>query len=609
MKIVAWNCRGLNDPYSLTVPYLVWIYRLKLPMFLFISETKMKFACAAARLSTINTTSAFGWDSDRSSGGLLVLGWSNDEIECLYSSKKFILCKMIDMNGSLKYVLFFYGEPQVENRKIIWEQLQWFLEEFKIVLVIGDFNQVESGSEKLGGLTQIRGIDAFLDWRFGSNVTEVPFSGPRFTWSNKREGNDLILERLDRAYITEEWFAHSPDGRIFHEPIVCSDHAVMTYHDQPRSTSSNRPYQIENWCLNFPKVKEIVKNSWKEDCQGSYMFQLIRKLGKLRSKLQYWCLENKKVWGINWKKITKDLQSTGMNISLIKEGEGYVKRIHLLIPEGQLCFRFWKQRMKANWVKFGDCPTPTMYRKVKQQQSQKEILTLRNGNDTWVEGQREVEEVILTSIKEVYNPVMPDNHGEDIDLLLRQLDIPLIRDEDWLWLDRDFSDSEIKKAMLNLHCSKSPGPDGFTVDFFKSYWHEVGQLVIDSVKQFLRTGNMLKEWNQSLLVLIPKVKVPELASQFRPISLCNTAYKCISKCLVNRLKPILPSLITENQHAFIPGRYMEDNILLSHELMHLINSRRGSNFTAIKIDMSKAYDRVDWLFLLKVLQAFGFSNH
>ncbi|XP_021743395.1 uncharacterized protein LOC110709481 [Chenopodium quinoa] len=54
---------------------------------------------------------------------------------------------------------------------------------------------------------------------------------------------------------------------------------------------------------------------------------------------------------------------------------------------------------------------------------------------------------------------------------------------------------------------------------------------------------------------------------------------------------------------------MEDNILLSHELMHLINSRKGSNFTAIKIDMSKAYDKVDWLFLLKVLQAFGFSNH
>ncbi|XP_021764020.1 uncharacterized protein LOC110728686 [Chenopodium quinoa] len=553
----------------------------------------MNFACAAARLSAINPTTAFGWDSDGSSGGLLVLSWSSDKVECMYSSKKFIFCRMINMNGSMKYVLFFYGEPQVENRKIIWEKLQWFLEEYKNVLVIRDFNQVESGSDKLGGSVRIRGVDAFLDWRFSNNVTEVPFSGPRFTWSNKKEAEDLILERLDRAYITEEWFAHSSNGRIFHEPIVCSDHAAITYHDQPSSTTSNRPYQIENWCLNFPEIRGIVECVWKEEYQGSYMFQLSRKLGKLRSNLQHWCLENKKVWGINWKKITKDLQSTGMNITSLKEGEGFDKHINMLLPESQLCFRFWKQRMKANWVRLGDCPTPTMYRKVKQRQLHNEILTLKTGNDTWVEGQKEVEELILTSIKDVYNPVLNDSHGEDIDLLLRQLDILVLRDEDKIWLDRDFTEGEIKQAMFKMHCFKSPGPDGFTVDFFKTYWYEVGQLVIDSVKQFLRTGNMLKEWNQSLLVLIPKVKTPELASQFRPISLCNTIYKCISKCLVNRLKPILPSLITENQHAFIPGRYMEDNILLSHELMHLINSRKGSNFTAIKIDMSKAYDRVD----------------
>ncbi|XP_021761169.1 uncharacterized protein LOC110726001 [Chenopodium quinoa] len=161
-------------------------------------------------------------------------------------------------------------------------------------------------------------------------------------------------------------------------------------------------------------------------------------------------------------------------------------------------------------------------------------------------------------------------------------------------LDRLFSAAEVKKAMFNMHCLKSPGTDGFTADSFQAYWEDVEELVVDSVQQFLRTGNTLKEWNQTLLVLISKVRVPEREGQFRPISLCNTVYKCISMCMVNRLKNILPGLISENQHAFIPSRYMEDNILLSHELMHLINSKKGSNFTAIKIDMSKAYDRVDW---------------
>ncbi|XP_021776359.1 uncharacterized protein LOC110740190 [Chenopodium quinoa] len=375
----------------------------------------MDVESAASRLVSLGPTTTFRWNSEGSSGGLLVLVWSNEVVDCLFSSKNFILCKMNESNGSWKYILFVYGETQVEKRRIIWEQL----EEFKNVLVIGDFNQVESGSDKLGGSTRIRGLEAFLDWRFSSNVTEVPFSGPKFTWNNKREGDDLILERLDRAYVTEKWFDHSPDGRIIHEPIVCSDHATITYHEQPSEMVSNTPYQIENWCLAFPEIKDMVQHTWNEEVSGSFMFQLSRKLDRLRCKLQYWCLEHKKVWGINWRKLTKDLRSSGMNINLIQEGEGYIRQINHLIPESQLSFSFWNQRMKANWIRCGDCPTPTMYRRVKQRQLHNTILTLRNEEDAWVEGQREVEEVILSSIKDIYNPVLLENHGEYIDFLLR----------------------------------------------------------------------------------------------------------------------------------------------------------------------------------------------
>ncbi|XP_021744425.1 uncharacterized protein LOC110710441 [Chenopodium quinoa] len=202
--------------------------------------------------------------------------------------------------------------------------------------------------------------------------------------------------------------------------------------------------------------------------------------------------------------------------------------------------------MKTSWIKYGDYPTQLMYRRVKQQQIQKEILTLRRGEEEWVEGYAEVEKLVSNSMKGVFSPTREDNHDENIDLLLRQLHIPPISRE---------------------------SSDGFNANFFKIFWNEVGQLVVDSVQQFLRSGNLLKEWNQSLLVLIPKVKNPETAEHFRPISLCNTIYKCISKCLANRLKAVLPDIISDSQHTFIPGRYMEDNILLSHELMHLLNKQ------------------------------------
>lgn len=93
-----------------------------------------------------------------------------------------------------------------------------------------------------------------------------------------------------------------------------------------------------------------------------------------------------------------------------------------------------------------------------------------------------------------------------------------------------------------------------------------------------------------------------------PIRLCNLVYKCASKCMVNRMQPLLPSLITDFQNAFVSGRHMNDDILISHEIMHIINKQQSgrNHLAALKLDMNKAYDRVSWLFLLRVLSAYGF---
>lgn len=161
--------------------------------------------------------------------------------------------------------------------------------------------------------------------------------------------------------------------------------------------------------------------------------------------------------------------------------------------------------------------------------------------------------------------------------------------------------------MFSMGRSKSPGPDGFTAEFFVAHWNRVGASVVSGIQQFFNSGFLLKEWNHSLLIMIPKVANPQTVNHMRPISLCNTIYKCASKCLVTRLKVVLPSLI-EFQHAFIPGRYMSDNVILCQDLLEKINRRTaaGPNLAAIKIDMSKAYDRVHWGFLISTLHAFGF---
>ncbi|WOH05102.1 hypothetical protein DCAR_0624515 [Daucus carota subsp. sativus] len=164
--------------------------------------------------------------------------------------------------------------------------------------------------------------------------------------------------------------------------------------------------------------------------------------------------------------------------------------------------------------------------------------------------------------------------------------------------------------MFSIAADKSPGPDGMNAMFYQQHWDIVGPLVSKAMLDSLNENVELESINSTLVTLIPKVKEPRVVGDFRPISLCNVLYKVISKVLINRLKPILPLIINGTQSAFVPGRLITDNASIAYECLHHLRLMKGGKrcYAAMKLDMSKAYDRVEWLFIDKMMIKMGFSQ-
>ncbi|XP_021770735.1 uncharacterized protein LOC110734917 [Chenopodium quinoa] len=177
-------------------------------------------------------------------------------------------------------------------------------------------------------------------------------------------------------------------------------------------------------------------------------------------------------------------------------------------------------------------------------------------------------------------------------------------------LDCEPTDEEIKSALFQIHPNKAPRPYGMHALFFQKFWQSVGPDIIAFVKSWWRGDVDLRDMNKTCIVLILKCTSPLQISESRHISCCNVIYKIVSKTMANKLKGFLDKVISPNQSAFIPGRLIFDNALVAFENFHSIEcggeGKKGS--IAMKLDMIKAYDRVEWVFLEKVMDRMGFSS-
>jgi hypothetical protein len=170
------------------------------------------------------------------------------------------------------------------------------------------------------------------------------------------------------------------------------------------------------------------------------------------------------------------------------------------------------------------------------------------------------------------------------------------------------SHQEIKAAVFALNKDSAPGPDGFSAFFFQQYWDIVKSDVINAVLEFFTTSWILPGYNSNVIALLPKTSSATSIDQYRPIAMANFKFKIISKIIADRLANIMPSLISEEQMGFIHDRNIKDCLCIASEAVNLLHNKSFGGNLALKIDISKAFDTLEWPFLLKVLNCFGFND-
>lgn len=202
------------------------------------------------------------------------------------------------------------------------------------------------------------------------------------------------------------------------------------------------------------------------------------------------------------------------------------------------------------------------------------IESLKLNQSHWTTDQNEIQNMILDQLKNMYISSNASSHSGLEDLFPEK-----ISEMDNNFLCEIPTDDEIISTFKQTPSTKAPGPDGFIGLFYKQYWDIIKIDFIVAIKNFFIHGKLLKELNHKQIALILKMNSPNTVHQYWPISLSNVYYKVIAKILANRLKRILPKIISPHQTAFIPGRIIQENTLLAQEVFHHLKKKKRQKWT------------------------------
>jgi hypothetical protein len=254
---------------------------------------------------------------------------------------------------------------------------------------------------------------------------------------------------------------------------------------------------------------------------------------------------------------------------------------------------YWRLKSRSLWLKAGDRNTSYFHRQYRARLSRNHIAEIKTRDGQVCKGFSQVKDAAEAHFKNLYKEDTQSSKKETEDLLSN---IPhLITPEDNDTLCQPPSEEEITNIVWSMEADKAPGPDGFSIHFYKVCWHIIKEDLLKMIRGSMKKAKVGGGINSTYLALIPKDTNPESFERYRPISLCNASYKIMAKLLANRIKPLLKRMITSYQGGFVEGRHIQDNVIQVQETVHSSIHRKEKGML-IKLDMASAFDRVNRAF-------------
>ncbi|OMO64624.1 reverse transcriptase [Corchorus capsularis] len=508
----------------------------------------------------------------------------------------------------------FYGQPVATRRHESWSLLRNLHSQCDLPwLCVGDYNEILSSEEKIGGaLRPSHFIEAFRSVIDDCEFMEILIRGPKMTWKRRING-EFVFERLDRCLVSRSWLKRFNFSYEQHIPSIISDHLpilIGVSNQWENMQRQRRVFRFENmWCMHG-EVQNVVRSAWEANGESN----ILTKIQNCAADLDDW---DKRVFGnmkqaIKRKKrvfdtVYESAQAGGDSSDLQK----YQDELEDLYKQEEI---LWRQRSKALWLE--------------------EIFATTNPSD------EEIDWVI---------DKVPNRHTVD----MKQL------------LNIEFTREEVKQAVFDMHPSKAPGPDvsqrakgpaGETTfdgslrgvatnlfylgdveveghsDYSLKYrnqcnrhskgWRKLGECSSTFMKTILAFGVVLGtnfpiSPDCNILSRISAILEAVLRGPYLPHPKSKSCRSCAQIEALRVLYDLCSQSFSvraiqgESQSAFILDRMIFDNAFIAFETVHFMRNKRESRkkHMALKLDLNKAYDRVEWLFLERIMQRMEFPDN